>query len=729
MCVWRAAVVSGLVAALPASATDLALPGQYQVARIDVTVPGAGGSFVGTLFYPTVGDFQVDPSGGQYPGIVFGHGFLQEVNKYTSTLQHLASHGYFVLAPNSQTGLFPNHTQYAIDYSSSLSYLEALDAATGSTFFGRLNNDALGVAGHSLGGGTSFVVAALDSRVKAAMGLAPSNTNTSPPAQQLISSVTAPVRILVGSDDLIASYQFSSLPLYENAQDPRQIQVIQGGGHLGFQDSGFIIDDTFNLSRPEHLAISRRELTTFFDFYLKRDESLWREVWGPGFFDTPRIINQQLDPGIALSLLSANQTGLPGQATTFQVTLTNTGGTATQYDLFLDDQSWSTQASVPTTPVLSPGQSYSFEVIATPPPGRFNAQDRVLLSARSGEDGLTRAYTFLTTSTPDGTELAAASLAGGAIQRLDTAGNAGLLAGANAGLLTPIDVKFDPQGNIVVADLFQRRVVRIDAAGAPTVIAGLAQGVSTPSALAFDPAGNLYVSDYLQDTILKITPQGAVTLFADAAKGLDSPFGMAVDAAGNLYVANLGNAKVLRIDADGNVTVFADAGDGLVTPMDVKFDAAGNLFVADLFGVAVRRFTPAGVGSLFADVSDGLTSPSGLLVDHRGYVFVSNYLANRILQFDSSGTGALFADASDGLASPVGLAETTATLPAGSFSRGLSVAAVPEASSLVLGLFAGGALAALAMRGRSNGRRTILERRPDAAGSPPFLFDESRIRR
>jgi sugar lactone lactonase YvrE len=385
---------------------------------------------------------------------------------------------------------------------------------------------------------------------------------------------------------------------------------------------------------------------------------------------------------MTLTPVTSSAAGTPGQSTTYQVTLTNTSRWASSFDLFVDDHSWATSLSTTTTAVVQPGQSTTFSVTVTPTAGVFNAQDQVLLSARSGHDGHTRQFTYLTTSTGEGTEFLAASSENMALVTIDTAGNHWSYPGTLSGLLNPTDVKFDADGNCYVADTATNRVVKFDSVGQSTILSN-GSGIVFPTALAIDDVGNVYVSSHFNQKIIVIAPNGTSSVLADQTSGLTNPFGLTLDGAGNLYVASVEGQKVFKIDAQGIVSVFADTSDGLLAPIDVKIDAEGNIFVADVLQQKVFEFSPDGIGTIFADIGDGLGSPSGLMFDHAGNLFVSNYLFDTIVKLSPDGVGTIVATAADGIDGVFGLAETIQSLS--SFANlALSTQAVPELGALPL---------------------------------------------
>ncbi|MHC4834329.1 MAG: alpha/beta hydrolase, partial [Planctomycetota bacterium] len=67
-----------------------------------------------------------DASGGPYPVFSFGHGFLTPVSRYDSTLDHLATHGFLVIASRSGGELFPSHAAFAADLVHCLDHVIAL---------------------------------------------------------------------------------------------------------------------------------------------------------------------------------------------------------------------------------------------------------------------------------------------------------------------------------------------------------------------------------------------------------------------------------------------------------------------------------------------------------------------------------------------------------------------------------------------------------------------------
>ncbi|MHC4834330.1 MAG: laccase domain-containing protein, partial [Planctomycetota bacterium] len=224
-------------------------------------------------------------------------GFLTPVSRYDSTLDHLATHGFLVIASRSGGELFPSHAAFAADLVHCLDHVIALGEDPASEFHQHVAADRLGVGGHSMGGGCSLLAAASDARIGAVVPLAAADTNPSSIAAS--GEIAAPVRLIVGSEDAIVPSGPSSGPMYSNLRGPRQLVSIEGGSHCGFLDSDIIFCDTGSITRAAQLAHTWRLATSFLLLHLADEESLWREVWGP--LASPQAgLELEIDPRLAI---------------------------------------------------------------------------------------------------------------------------------------------------------------------------------------------------------------------------------------------------------------------------------------------------------------------------------------------------------------------------------------------------------------------------------------------
>lgn len=399
-----ALIVASFVACLTAAsiaraAADFSAPGPFAVGTSEITLTRPDSTtFTSQIFYPATSagvGAPVDLSGGPLPVITFGHGFLQLVLQYQPTLEHLASHGYLVVASDSQVTFTPNHLEYSRDLRQGLDYFAEQNAAPASPFFGGVNVAQMGAAGHSMGAGASLLAAADDPRIKAVINLAAAETN--PSAIAVMPNINVPVSLLSGSADAIVPVTTNGELMFAAGNAPRQLPVIQGGYHCGFQDTPFpFFCDSGPLDPAQQLEITRRQMTAFFDLYLKEDQSAWRQVWGPEALADDRLVSQ-LDPGVAISATDDALQGPLGSQVLYDFYVQNTGDAPNSFSLFVEDNAYAVTLSSTQTPVLDPGEVYYFYGTATVPNSFALPSDNWIISARSDADGLTRGFARLTT--------------------------------------------------------------------------------------------------------------------------------------------------------------------------------------------------------------------------------------------------------------------------------------------------------------------------------------------
>ena len=149
-----------------------------------------------------------------------------------------------------------------------------------------------------------------------------------------------------------------------------------------------------------------------------------------------------------------------------------------------------------------------------------------------------------------------------------------------AAVNAPINVTFDNNGNLVIADSGNNRIRRINMADGKisTIVGTGTSGFAGDGGLATDARVNV-------------------------------PAGVVYDSAGNLYFADRGNSRIRKVSAGTNIiTTLAGVGlsgfngDGLAAlasrlsvPNSVAVDSVGNIYIGDRDNLRVRRiiFAPA----------------------------------------------------------------------------------------------------------------------------------------
>lgn len=451
MAVLRPAALFLATLVSPAAWAELSDPGPYGAGWVEVSVPRpGGGNFSALLFYPATTSGQgatYDGSGAPYPGISFGHGWITAVTRYQSTLEHLATWGYFVIASESYGGLFPDHSAFADDLRWCLTYLENQHANPGSWLYQQVDTANFGASGHSMGGGASILATQRDTRIRALANMAAAETN--PSAIAAIAGVFVPVCLIAGDEDSIAPPASHTIPMYDNAHAPRRLPLLEGGWHCGFLDSSFFGCDSGSLPRATQLALTRGLLTGFFNLYLKNDQTVWRQVWGPELHSEPLIDNTRVDPGMVLDPDQASAHGFGGQVVQVEFLLTNSGPLPASYTLLVEDNTWPTTPTPAQTTILNPGDSTVVSVAVEIDEGPGTAADTALLSARSDLDGGTRAYATLTTER----RLRGDMNGDGVVNGADFTAFAGCLTGPDVGMLDGCnDADLDLDADVDLAD-------------------------------------------------------------------------------------------------------------------------------------------------------------------------------------------------------------------------------------------------------------------------------------
>ncbi|MGI0482511.1 alpha/beta hydrolase [Geminocystis sp. CENA526] len=306
---------------------DIRKAGQYQVKteKWQLTDASRNRSFYADVFIP-------QKVSGNMPVIVFSHGLASRPEDYSDGLNHLASQGFLVIAPQHIgsdmiyfkevfEGLNKNifDRNEFINRPKDISFvIDELERRNATEFQGKLNLKNVGVSGHSFGGYTALAVAGAtidfdylqqscarhysglnlamllqcralelprenyqfrDERVSAVFAGNPVNRYIF--GQKGISQISIPVLMGSGSDDPAAPPAFEqAVPFTWLSSENKYWALIEGQAHVNFTkiDGGIkeALDTTLNLTFPPQDLISNyvKGITlAFFEVHLNNNEN------------------------------------------------------------------------------------------------------------------------------------------------------------------------------------------------------------------------------------------------------------------------------------------------------------------------------------------------------------------------------------------------------------------------------------------------------------------------
>lgn len=252
---------------------------QFQVGHISTTYydPQRNDrAIICELYYPaeTAGD-DVPIASGQFPFVIFGHGFVMTFSAYQNITEALVSEGFVLIYVETEGSFAPLHAEFGLDLAFMADHFFEENSNAVSIFESHLQ-DRCAIMGHSMGGGATWLAASTSADVDCIVGLAPAETN--PSAIDAAANVSIPAMVLSGSSDIVTSPADNHIPIYDNTSSECKVFVnIIDGSHCGyantFLESGSLCDfgetGFAGLSREEQQAITHDLLLAFFNYHLR----------------------------------------------------------------------------------------------------------------------------------------------------------------------------------------------------------------------------------------------------------------------------------------------------------------------------------------------------------------------------------------------------------------------------------------------------------------------------
>jgi pimeloyl-ACP methyl ester carboxylesterase len=246
--------------------------------------PARGGRAIPSeIYYPANVAGEDVPVGGdpgtRFPVVSFGHGFVMPWSVYSFVWQGLVPAGYIVVLPRTEGSFAPSHLNLGKDLAFVIGAMATEDATPASRFFGRVAATSA-VAGHSMGGGASFLAAAERPGITALANLAAAETT--PSAIGAAAALTLPALLFAGTRDCVTPPAQHQEPMYEAlASSCKTLVEITGASHCQFADSYFLCSageggcQPPTITRDAQHALTLALLLPWLDYQLKGDAAAW----------------------------------------------------------------------------------------------------------------------------------------------------------------------------------------------------------------------------------------------------------------------------------------------------------------------------------------------------------------------------------------------------------------------------------------------------------------------
>jgi dienelactone hydrolase len=216
---------------------------------------GPGRQIQTEVYYPAASaGTNVPVATGDFPVIVFGHGFAMVWSAYDNFWTRYAAQGYILAFPRTEGDLSPSHNDFGLDLRLVAERMNGLNTELTSLFYDKLNGKTA-VMGHSMGGGATYLAAENSSSITTVVTFAGAETN--PSAIAAAANVTVPALVMYGSKDGVTPPDEHSIPLYNALGSARKTLVnIVDGNHCRFANSNFNCESAEAFVSPSG-AISR----------------------------------------------------------------------------------------------------------------------------------------------------------------------------------------------------------------------------------------------------------------------------------------------------------------------------------------------------------------------------------------------------------------------------------------------------------------------------------------
>lgn len=187
---------------------------------------GSGRQIQTEIYYPaTSAGSNVAVANGNFPVVVFGHGFLMDWSSYDNIYSLLSKRGYIVALPRTEGSASPNHADFGTDLALVAQKLLALNTTNtlAPIFVGKILQKAA-IGGHSMGGGASFLAAKNNTNIACLFNFAAAETN--PKSSSAAKFVNVPTLIIGGERDCVAPPSTNQDKMYDSCVATKKFEII-----------------------------------------------------------------------------------------------------------------------------------------------------------------------------------------------------------------------------------------------------------------------------------------------------------------------------------------------------------------------------------------------------------------------------------------------------------------------------------------------------------------------
>ena len=275
---------------------------------------GTGRQIQTEIYYPSSAAADGDSTAfasGQYPVLIFGHGFVMAWSSYDNVWKDLVPQGYIICFPRTEGSTSPSHTDFGKDLALIQSKMQALNTTTTSAFFNHIINKTA-IMGHSMGGGSSFLACSGNMAPTTMVTFAAANTN--PSSIAAATQVTIPTLVIAGQNDCVAPPAANQDSMYlKTAASCKAEITIKGAAHCEFANTSVTCSFGEGTCSPQPTITSAQQHAIASVYY-----SYWLKYWLKGdcqswnsFLDSANNatnITKQLSCNVTCSTTGINQT-------------------------------------------------------------------------------------------------------------------------------------------------------------------------------------------------------------------------------------------------------------------------------------------------------------------------------------------------------------------------------------------------------------------------------------